>query len=152
MMIMTECELHTSIPRAISEENTILDVSLGEGSESKRIITNNIRSGSPGYEEEPEYDPAEPGEPEENMEDEVPNNPDSLMATGDHGTGVVVSGDQSAAKGKLSKDKKIPKEERQTTPYMTKYEKARILGTRALQIRFGVSSHILRNSCWSDLF
>ncbi|KAI9207277.1 RNA polymerase, subunit omega/K/RPB6, partial [Polychytrium aggregatum] len=28
----------------------------------------------------------------------------------------------------------IPKDERMTTPYMTKYEKARILGTRALQI------------------
>jgi DNA-directed RNA polymerase I, II, and III subunit RPABC2 len=26
---------------------------------------------------------------------------------------------------------------RQTTPYMTKFEKARILGTRALQIRLG---------------
>lgn len=28
--------------------------------------------------------------------------------------------------------------ERITTPYMTKYEKARILGTRALQIRYGL--------------
>jgi DNA-directed RNA polymerase I, II, and III subunit RPABC2 len=28
----------------------------------------------------------------------------------------------------------IPKERRITSPYMTKYEKARILGTRALQI------------------
>lgn len=28
----------------------------------------------------------------------------------------------------------VAKEDRQTTPYMTKYEKARILGTRALQI------------------
>lgn len=53
---------------------------------------------------------------------------------------VVVSGDPSAAanalKGgeKLLKDKKIPEGERTTTPYMTKYERARILGTRALQI------------------
>lgn len=29
-----------------------------------------------------------------------------------------------------------PNELRVTTPYMTKYERARILGTRALQIRF----------------
>ena len=29
-----------------------------------------------------------------------------------------------------------PNSERITTPYMTKYEKARILGTRALQIRY----------------
>ncbi|KAI8923327.1 RNA polymerase, subunit omega/K/RPB6 [Entophlyctis helioformis] len=28
----------------------------------------------------------------------------------------------------------IPKDQRMTTPYMTKYEKARILGTRALQV------------------
>lgn len=57
---------------------------------------------------------------------------------------VVVSGDPSAAanalKGgdKLLKDKKIPESERTTTPYMTKYERARILGTRALQIRFAL--------------
>jgi DNA-directed RNA polymerase I, II, and III subunit RPABC2 len=53
---------------------------------------------------------------------------------------VVISGDPSAGanrtKGadKTHKDKKIPNEERSTTPYMTKYERARILGTRALQI------------------
>ena len=34
------------------------------------------------------------------------------------------------------KAKKIPEHERSTTPYMTKYERARVLGTRALQIRF----------------
>lgn len=54
---------------------------------------------------------------------------------------VVVSGDPSAAANALKagdksvKDKKIPDNERTTTPYMTKYERARILGTRALQIR-----------------
>ena len=54
----------------------------------------------------------------------------------------MTSGDPSAAanrgKGseKSAKDKKIPHDERKTTPYMTKYERARILGTRALQIRW----------------
>ena len=54
---------------------------------------------------------------------------------------IVTSGDPNAianaGKGndKSHKDKKIPAEERRTTPYMTKYERARILGTRALQIR-----------------
>ena len=33
-----------------------------------------------------------------------------------------------------AKNKKIPNERRSTTPYMTKYEKARILGARAVQI------------------
>lgn len=30
----------------------------------------------------------------------------------------------------------IEKKDRTTTPYMTKYERARVLGTRALQIRY----------------
>ena len=53
----------------------------------------------------------------------------------------MVSGDAAAAaiqgsKGdaKSSKDKRIPNDLRTTTPFMTKYERARILGTRALQI------------------
>jgi len=77
------------------------------------------------------YDP----EPEEDG-DQQQDGPDD---------NVVVSGDPSAAanalKGgdKLLKDKKIPESERTTTPYMTKYERARILGTRALQIRFAKS-------------
>jgi len=84
------------------------------------------RDGSPGYDvEEPEYDPAETDEPEESHpNDDIANskNPDTLLAMNDRGVGVVVSGDQQAAgKGKAPKDKKIPKEERQTTPYMTKY-------------------------------
>jgi DNA-directed RNA polymerases I, II, and III subunit RPABC2 len=55
---------------------------------------------------------------------------------------VVVSGDPSAAANagqgneKSHKDLRIPNDQRTTTPYMTKYEKARILGTRALQIRY----------------
>ena len=32
-------------------------------------------------------------------------------------------------------EKKVPNDQRTTTPYMTKYERARVLGTRALQIR-----------------
>ncbi|ODQ64250.1 DNA-directed RNA polymerases I [Nadsonia fulvescens var. elongata DSM 6958] len=35
---------------------------------------------------------------------------------------------------KTARELAIPKEQRTTTPYMTKYERARILGTRALQI------------------
>lgn len=33
------------------------------------------------------------------------------------------------------REKKIQDSKRSTTPYMTKYERARVLGTRALQIR-----------------
>ena len=63
-------------------------------------------------------------------------------AEGDEQDNVIISGDPSAAANALKggekslKDKKIPESERTTTPYMTKYERARILGTRALQIRY----------------
>jgi DNA-directed RNA polymerase I, II, and III subunit RPABC2 len=57
------------------------------------------------------------------------------------GENGVATGDANAtaAKSKVMpqlRQKKIPNEERTTTPYMTKYERARILGTRALQIRY----------------
>ncbi|OAA69464.1 DNA-directed RNA polymerases I [Cordyceps fumosorosea ARSEF 2679] len=61
------------------------------------------------------------------------------LENGEDQDNIVISGDPSAAANairadKSSKDKKIPDSERNTTPYMTKYERARILGTRALQI------------------
>ncbi|KAJ3217714.1 DNA-directed RNA polymerases I, II, and III subunit RPABC2 [Dinochytrium kinnereticum] len=46
------------------------------------------------------------------------------------GFGFAVGEDGKGESGGIE----IPKEKRMTTPYMTKYEKARILGTRALQI------------------
>lgn len=85
----------------------------------------------PYYEDEEvqeyEPEPAEDGEQMQNGDEDAEN--------------VIVSGDPSAAatakdNAKSHKDKKIPNEQRITTPYMTKYEKARILGTRALQIRY----------------
>jgi len=55
--------------------------------------------------------------------------------------GIVVAGDPSAAAAAQIKnnvmelrEKRIPNDKRTTTPYMTKYERARVLGTRALQI------------------
>ena len=64
------------------------------------------------------------------------------------GDNIVASGDaaaqESAARSlntvKGIKDKKIASENRVTTPYMTKYERARVLGTRALQIRYASKS------------
>lgn len=43
---------------------------------------------------------------------------------------IVESGERVKSVRELA----IPKDQRTTTPYMTKYERARILGTRALQI------------------
>lgn len=49
---------------------------------------------------------------------------------------IVPSGEPGGANTvKSIKSKKIPSHKRTTTPYMTKYERARVLGTRALQIR-----------------
>ncbi|KAJ6080399.1 hypothetical protein N7467_010152 [Penicillium canescens] len=55
-----------------------------------------------------------------------------------NGENVVVSNDPNAGyTGKVmeqSREKKVPNDQRTTTPYLTKYERARVLGTRALQI------------------
>ena len=107
---------------------------------------------SPAYDDNEggDYDIAEPEDPfeEHNVVDDVnaSQNPDQLLATGDNGMGVISSGDPSAKanrshKDKAPKDKKIPNDQRTTTPYMTKYERARILGTRALQIRLVTSGY-----------
>ena len=95
---------------------------------------NFFRSDEPIYEDE---------DANEFYEPEVQEDEDGERAEqGDDQDHVVISGDPSAAANalksidKASKDKKIPDTERMTTPYMTKYERARVLGTRALQLRF----------------
>lgn len=78
-------------------------------------------------------------EPQEEYEPEPPEDGEELPVGDDEAENVIVSGDPAAAakeNAKSHKDKKIPNDQRITTPYMTKYEKARILGTRALQIRY----------------
>ncbi|RDA84197.1 hypothetical protein CP532_0263 [Ophiocordyceps camponoti-leonardi (nom. inval.)] len=91
--------------------------------------------GAGGDEPMLEEDVTEFYEPEVGDEDDAERNAD-----GEDQDNVVVSGDPSASANALRsgeksvKDKKIPENERTTTPYMTKYERARILGTRALQI------------------
>lgn len=86
---------------------------------------------------EPTYDdlePQSPGEPEAgNL---ATDDPDAL----ENEQNIVEVGKDPSAMGggaakTTSRDKKIPREKRNTTPYMTKYERARVLGTRALQIR-----------------
>lgn len=54
---------------------------------------------------------------------------------GPNGDRIIVSGaHNNIPRKKTDKELAIPKEKRTTTPYMTKYERARVLGTRALQI------------------
>jgi hypothetical protein len=63
----------------------------------------------------------------------------AAASNGAMGGDIVAEIAQQTTDEDLSKGKPIPREERTTTPYMTKYERARILGTRALQIRYFLS-------------
>lgn len=56
---------------------------------------------------------------------------DADMANGEEGSGQAESGAVGAGLQGERQSNKL----RITTPYLTKYERARILGTRALQIR-----------------
>lgn len=67
---------------------------------------------------------------------ETDANGDQEMKAAD-GRTIVNGGlgpDDALRRAKTARELAIPKEKRSTTPYMTKYERARILGTRALQI------------------
>jgi DNA-directed RNA polymerase I, II, and III subunit RPABC2 len=74
-------------------------------------------------EPEIEYDPDA-----EQDEDGQEKDRDNVVAIDDP------SGASSGNTAGANKSKQIPKEQRTTTPYMTKYERARVLGVRALQI------------------
>lgn len=94
---------------------------------------------------EQEFDENEPEDlinPEDVENEEGAEGYEESYAPAVNGDRVVVSGDPNAGySGKVMeqvREKKVPTEERATTPYMTKYERARVLGTRALQIRFVV--------------
>lgn len=55
----------------------------------------------------------------------------------EEGKTIITGGfgpDDSKPRMKTTAELAIPKEKRTTTPYITKYERARVLGTRALQI------------------
>lgn len=91
---------------------------------------------------EPNIDDYGLEEPEdEEVDDEAPpDDPEDVERDGgqlDDANLVKVGTDSAAnaAKPTSDSDKKIPEHKRSTTPYMTKYERARVLGTRALQIR-----------------
>ena len=87
--------------------------------------------------EDEEYEGGgEEAEPEmiNNNEEEGNEEGEGMDVDGDT---IIASGDRSqlgAREGGGKRGKAVPKDQRTTTPYMTKYERARILGTRALQI------------------
>ncbi|KAF2440695.1 RNA polymerase Rpb6 [Karstenula rhodostoma CBS 690.94] len=64
---------------------------------------------------------------------ETEHDPDNIVESGDPSAAAAAKSSQKNTVA-AEKSKKVPNDQRSTTPYMTKYEKARILGTRALQI------------------
>lgn len=64
-----------------------------------------------------------------NAKDEIAADGRTIVASD-----VANGGSAPQLRRKTLKELAIPKDQRMTTPYMTKYERARILGTRALQI------------------
>ncbi|CAK7204632.1 subunit common to RNA polymerases I, II, and III [Sporothrix eucalyptigena] len=107
-----------------------------------------------GAPDEPLYDEEEIGEyyDPEVLEGDDEEAEGQRYGNGEEDVDIIAAGDPSAAANQKSgntngapqngrvnnvkslKDKKIANELRTTTPFMTKYERARILGTRALQI------------------
>ncbi len=77
----------------------------------------------------------DPEEPEVyDGDDPAPDSPHDDAP--DDSRAIVESGDRPSALKPITgeKNRAVPKDKRTTTPFMTKYEKARVLGTRALQI------------------
>ena len=85
--------------------------------------------GGGGEEVEPEMINNEGNEDEDDEGMDVDG--DNIIASGDRSSGGGLNTQQE---GGGKRGKAVPKDQRTTTPYMTKYERARILGTRALQI------------------
>lgn len=89
-------------------------------------------------------------EPEDIMDRDEEDGENGGAEDPDQNMNIVTSGDASGAAQKGAtgvkgiKEKKVAPEKRTTTPYMTKYERARVLGTRALQIRYGYDKMVPR--------
>jgi DNA-directed RNA polymerase I, II, and III subunit RPABC2 len=84
----------------------------------------------PGAYEEPEDEAMSPTQ-------DVNEDTNNIIEAGDEAAAEAArqrkkEGGRNTVKEEIAK--KIAKENRSTTPYMTKYERARVLGTRALQI------------------
>lgn len=83
---------------------------------------------------------------------EDPDVDDNIVISGDASAAAAAAKDKATNSVDAEKAKKVPNENRTTTPYMTKYEKARVLGTRALQIRYGTSYSALQMQLLADSY
>jgi len=118
--------------------------------QSQAILSNILTEVKRSFEYEAgeaEYDDQEPDdflEPEDEVDGYDGTAAEDAYGHAVNGERTIISGDPNAGGGRgvieQPREKKIPNDQRTTTPYMTKYERARVLGTRALQIRLAISS------------
>lgn len=110
-----------------------------QSSQDRENISTNYSSNEPNDLLEFDEEEADDDVPQDDEADGAGQDPDA------NDDNVVVSGDASAAAAakeksnntvESEKSKRVDNDKRTTTPYMTKYERARVLGTRALQIRY----------------
>ncbi|OBA28206.1 RNA polymerase Rpb6 [Hanseniaspora valbyensis NRRL Y-1626] len=87
--------------------------------------------------EDQQQQPQDTVEVKKDENNTVTNDSDNIIASGAAEFDQEIMNEHNSngnMRLKSLKEKAIKKEDRTTTPYMTKYERARILGTRALQI------------------
>lgn len=101
------------------------------------IVTDSLSEPAIEFDEEAEPDILE-DDADDNGGGEDPDNAepndDNIVVTGD-ASAAAAAKDKSKNTVESEKSKRVDNDKRTTTPYMTKYERARVLGTRALQIR-----------------
>ena len=93
--------------------------------------TNSIKMADGDY-DEPDYDDEFQEVDEPDDMDEMEEDPEAAGEGDGENIEVLPADEGGVGQGDLGPDGR--KAEKTTTPYMTKYERARVLGTRALQI------------------
>jgi DNA-directed RNA polymerase I, II, and III subunit RPABC2 len=100
------------------------------------VVANHSSDGAIDFDEEQEPDVFEDegDQPGDNDNADGTDQDDNIVAVGDANAAAAAK-DKVKNTVESEKDKRVENSKRTTTPYMTKYERARVLGTRALQIR-----------------
>jgi DNA-directed RNA polymerase I, II, and III subunit RPABC2 len=100
------------------------------------VVANHSSDGAIDFDEEQEPDVFEDegDQPGDNDNADGNDQDDNIVAVGDANAAAAAK-DKVKNTVESEKDKRVENSKRTTTPYMTKYERARVLGTRALQIR-----------------
>lgn len=102
-----------------------------------RPQANTFSDGAVEFDEEMEPDVFEDNDDQEagGQDQDAQDQEDNIVVSGDV-TAAGAAKDKAKNTVETEKSKKVENQNRTTTPYMTKYERARVLGTRALQIRW----------------